>query len=800
MGSSKKHKSRDSKKKKHRSRSHSPEKVKEKHRHHKKHHKDRKKDKSSKDKNGEVYIEKSTLKRESSVEDITVPPPPKISLRPRTPSPPIISGIETSRSDNSLSIEVTNKLRARLGLKPLKVEDGPSASKKSSPDGTSGDQTNETKLVEGGVDMGEFVHKPAENISSKVKSEKIKQKLQDRREKRNIEAKLSKMKKLADDDEGDEDTLEWIKKTRKLQEEKEKAQKRAQMLEELDAEFGVGDLVDSEFRNDRREVYSSKDLKGMRVEHSAEAISEGKTVVLTLKDKGVLDEDDDVLVNVNLLDEEKYKKNIDRKKQKPHLYGYNVYDEPELDEFGNVKKSVLSKYDEEIEGEEKKSFEIGAEDPEEYQKKEINRIREKLQKKTLESLNLPALKLASEYYTEEEMEKFKKPKKKVRKVRQKPLRASDLLPLPSTSQESDIGSRMGASKRAYSEDNDQPMEEESSSLGAVKVKKEPVDESEIMDVDDLLPPPEDLSDVKLEPDDSEMELQLALNKARKIKQMEALENKSSVEKVAAEIIAKKELEDHSSGAQGSIVLNATAEFCRTLGDIPTYGLAGNRDEDAEELMDFEREMNEERRRVEEETQKGAWAEVEIDEGPAEVAPAEVPILDVEPDVGSGVAGALRLAVSKGYLERENKSRPSASRMHHLQAQNYSIEDKTYFDDDKFGRRERYCGPTSDFKEKDGFKPNVKLDYIDDDGRVLSAKEAFRYLSHKFHGKGPGKNKVEKRMKKVEQEVLMKQMSSTDTPLGTLNLLQHKQKETQSPYIVLSGSKHLQSTSISKSKV
>lgn len=34
----------------------------------------------------------------------------------------------------------------------------------------------------------------------------------------------------------------------------------------------------------------------------------------------------------------------------------------------------------------------------------------------------------------------------------------------------------------------------------------------------------------------------------------------------------------------NIVLNATAEFCRTLGDIPTYGMAGNRDEDEEELM------------------------------------------------------------------------------------------------------------------------------------------------------------------------------------------------------------------------
>ncbi|CAG2066988.1 unnamed protein product, partial [Timema podura] len=191
-----------------------------------------------------------------------------------------------------------------------------------------------------------------------------------------------------------------------------------------------------------------------------------------------------------------------------------------------------------------------------------------------------------------------------------------------------------------------------------------------------------------------------------------------------------------------------------------------------------------------------------DETPVDVLPAEVPILDAEPDVGSGVAGALRLAISKGYLEKEDKNKPSASRFAHLQAQNYSIEDKTYFDDDKFGRRERYSGPTSDFKEKETFKPNVKLEYIDDDGRILNAKEAFsciksawhyvaltpsivgvtvlddgfgclvpRYLSHKFHGKGPGKNKVEKRMKKNEQEGLMKQMSSTDTPLGTLNLLQ-----------------------------
>lgn len=35
---------------------------------------------------------------------------------------------------------------------------------------------------------------------------------------------------------------------------------------------------------------------------------EGKELILTLKDKGVLDEEGDSLVNVNLIDEERYKK------------------------------------------------------------------------------------------------------------------------------------------------------------------------------------------------------------------------------------------------------------------------------------------------------------------------------------------------------------------------------------------------------------------------------------------------------------------------------------------------------------
>lgn len=68
-----------------------------------------------------------------------------------------------------------------------------------------------------------------------------------------------------------------------------------------------------------------------------------------------------------------------------------------------------------------------------------------------------------------------------------------------------------------------------------------------------------------------------------------------------------------------------------------------------------------------------------------------------------------------------------------------------------GRRDRYSGQLSEFKEKEHYRPGFKLDYVDEKGRLMNQKEAFRHLSHKFHGKGPGKNKIDKRMKKMEQE-------------------------------------------------
>lgn len=142
--------------------------------------------------------------------------------------------------------------------------------------------------------------------------------------------------------------------------------------------------------------------------------------------------------------------NIDRRKQKP---GYNAYDDEEMDTFEEPEVKVLSKYDEEIDGEKKKSFTIGmfcwytvnisflvivvvfgASFVSYYtggfigvddsaaslarRREEALSVKNKLMKKRLETLAMPAPKLAAEYYNEEEIStKFKKIKK-VRKFLQ----------------------------------------------------------------------------------------------------------------------------------------------------------------------------------------------------------------------------------------------------------------------------------------------------------------------------------------------------------------------------------------------
>lgn len=204
--------------------------------------------------------------------------------------------------------------------------------------------------------------------------------------------------------------------------------------------------------------------------------------------------------------------------------------------------------------------------------------------------------------------------------------------------------------------------------------------SDVLDTDDVILPT--TSDIKLESEENELEH--VLSKARRLKQVEAVKSlRLDTTKIKTEI----KMEAVDDDGNELITMNETAEFCRTLGDIPTYGASGNRSIAKNEFMDIESEPEDEpvdEERVDDEPMTGQWSSVEPgveahlpNPVVAKVEVSDVAILDEEPDVSSGMGAALRLALSKGYLEKEESNRPSNTRMAHLQAKNYSIEDKTH---------------------------------------------------------------------------------------------------------------------------
>ena len=102
-------------------------------------------------------------------------------------------------SSASISIDETNRLRASLGLKPLNAGGG------------GGGQAKQDTQYEGEKDNLEGLpipnsdvrHKPAENLSEKSHIEKMREKLNMKRQKRLVEAKLLNVKTLGESDSDD---------------------------------------------------------------------------------------------------------------------------------------------------------------------------------------------------------------------------------------------------------------------------------------------------------------------------------------------------------------------------------------------------------------------------------------------------------------------------------------------------------------------------------------------------------------------------------------------------------------------
>merc|ERR1712223_362340 len=296
-----------------------------------------------------------------------------------------------SSKEISLSIEETNKLRAKLGLKPLNVTENDSKASKQKKKAELAEKTDKEfehlEIIPG----TEVRHKPAESLTQNLSADKLRDKLKRKRDKRKQESKLLAVKSLADS--SDEDASSWVLSLKQKQEEKERAKKRAQMFEDLDDDFGIGNLIEKDKKETikKEKNYDSKALAGLKIQHTVDRFEDGKSTILTLQDADILDEDAmDTLENVNVVDQEKAEKNIiDIKKSKQ---AYNKFDVEDVDEVtGEMsKKNILYKYDEEIDGVKKKSIVIG-EDGIYNQDEEDRRRRDEIRKRLHGEKNMVSL-------------------------------------------------------------------------------------------------------------------------------------------------------------------------------------------------------------------------------------------------------------------------------------------------------------------------------------------------------------------------------------------------------------------------
>ena len=89
-------------------------------------------------------------------------------------------------------------------------------------------------------------------------------------------------------------------------------------------------------------------------------------------------------------------------------------------------------------------------------------------------------------------------------------------------------------------------------------------------------------------------------------------------------------------------------------------------------------------------------------------------------------------------------------------------------------------------------PSFTLDHFDEYGRAMTAKQAFRQMSWKFHGKAPSKKNREKRLLEAEKQLAEKK---EDKAMACMHALQAAQQSTKSAHVVMTGLHALKPTDI-----
>lgn len=489
-------------------------------------------------------------------------------------------------------------------------------------------------------------------------------------------------------------------------------------------------------------TYSFNDLSGMRVSHKLSDFAAGSEHILTLEDQTIddLEEGDQQslgLHNIELSDTRRAQKNADKRRRQK----------------ANPSSRYLSDTENEDEGASIMIQEGGVVEDEEAKKE-----REFKQQKSGQ-VAIPLTEAAqtkqdavSDYYTSEEAASllFRKSSKKKSKGKK--------------------------SKKRKIDDDDLPLDMDTERVNYLLTRQ----------------------DNKIEEDDDE-DLQSAIAKVRRVAKRPKPSTTSS--EIAQQIKQAKEadMDAEPAGVNGAenddLVLSGTIEFVQ--------GLKSAMAESEDNRMEIEEEAQiVTTKKDDAPQQKGLTATTTTSSN-------KKPVLDTikeedEPSVGTGISGALKLLRQRNMLDqltddqkdrermqrsreqwmvdqrkREQESRKERLRIKQLgrnQPQTPKEEEDNNNNNNNSGQKKRRRGKADELtreelkemrnKEQErldrqwskdyvesmkDYKPQVKLEYVDEAGRQLTTKEAYKQLSHAFHGHYSGKNKIDKVNQRRERE-------------------------------------------------
>ena len=647
------------------------------------------------------------------------------------------------------SIEEVNRVRGSLGL-PLLPVSGEGPKFKPSNDASSSSEeeelgsTLESRQAQGYDNWKKLQNEADAKAQREANLEKIK-KVRDAAKKYNrLEGKG-----LGEADETvDLDTKTWL-----LQQKKRKKKLEKERLAKLEKELAERENVPE---------HTARDLAGVKVAHEIEDFEGGEEQVLTLKDTTIdqNEEEGDELENLDLKERESLNEKLSLKKKKP------VYD-PHAESEGTG-SAILKHYDETIDGKKRKRFTLDGHGASLEEREAMRHaVGERLKAKPI-SLDILKDVPASDYAELSEA-KIKKPKKKKARVtRHRAIDEDDIFPIE-TNNETQM--------------NGDTMDVDSGDVQTPANADKPLESSSFVDDDDLQA-------------SLAIQRRAALKKRRRTKP-------EDIARQLREEAATPGADDEIQPEEVGMVIDETTEFVANLqrtreeeksraqsvkarGTTPLKREASPEDEDGD--INMGRSYND--------IGEGEELDARIKRETSTPAPAGVPAtgLEEEATLNQGIGATLAMLSQRGLIKQNTEQDINAlhrQREHFLtekQKREAAVEakarqqrerDRNTGKLDRMSQREREEYARQENKIRDQmesrqmtdifnreYKPDVQLKYVDEFGRSMNQKEAFKHLSHQFHGKGSGKQKTEKHLKKIEDEKKREAMSTLDSSQAT----------------------------------